>query len=341
MRAVGERRPERLNAKTYFQPIAVAMNDIGHHIDSFIQRDQADHKRLMTLERRSCTIGDGVGKDLALAGDLPPIKIPMAIVDARGSREELMLSAALVVLDDQSFFPGSIPIGFRETAWLGRLPGDAKRVVQASHYLTLCVRGQDHHDAATPVASVWNAADTRDQSICRVFHLPLVALTEQLPDRLDEIGPATGESALTSRNLSAAGVERKVTRMSEIELVDETATLAVLAESEHLQLKHDRDNEIVIGMERCDVGRLEAGLHEGSLAGDVVSALGRVDDRLTRTVIGALAVANRYDNFRESSFLGLLAASHEQPTCTVADHHAVEQSDGIGNHARTRDSRRC
>ena len=74
-------------------------------------------------------------------------------------------------------------------------------------------------------------------------------VTEQLSDRLNEVGTAASEPALTCRNLPATGVERKIAGMSEIVLVDKTASLPALAEPEHLQLQHDCDDEIVIGME--------------------------------------------------------------------------------------------
>ncbi len=43
-------------------------------------------------------------------------------------------------------------------------------------------------------------------------------------------------------------------------LADEVAALAVLAEAQHLELQHDGDDEVVVGMKRADILRRDAGL---------------------------------------------------------------------------------
>src|SRR5262245_6433771 len=90
MCAVRERRPERLDAQADLELIARAVDDICHHVDAFVERDEADCEGLMALERRTRAMGDRVGEDLALAGDLAPFEVAMAVVDARRAREELV-----------------------------------------------------------------------------------------------------------------------------------------------------------------------------------------------------------------------------------------------------------
>src|SRR5215510_1519060 len=334
MRAVRERRPERLDAQADLELVARAAHDIGHHVHAFVERDEADRERLMALERRARAIGDREGEDLALARNLAPFEVAMAVVDARRAREELVLAAALVELEEQSLLACGVPIGFGERARLGRLAGDVQRVVEASHCRVSRIRGQDHYDAAAPVAAVGNAADPGDQRVPGVFHLPLAAFAEELAYRLDHIGAASGQPALAGRNLPATGIERQVARMGEVVLVDESATLPALAEAQHLELHHDGDDEIVIGMERCDVLGTEAGLRECPLTRDIMAALGDIDDRLAGAVIGALAIADRHHDLRAPFLLGALAAGDQEPARSVADHHAVQQTNGLGDHAR-------
>src|SRR3974377_313065 len=112
------------------------------------------------------------------------------------------------------------------------------------------IRRKDHHRAGGEVAGVGDAAYARDHRDLAVGYLALAAFPEELPHRLDHVGAAAREPALSRRDLAAAGVERQVSLMREIRLPDEGAALAALAEAQHLELQQDGDDEIVVGMER-------------------------------------------------------------------------------------------
>ena len=63
-------------------------------------------------------------------------------------------------------------------------------------------------------------------------------------------------------------------------IADELYAFARFAEAEGLELQHDRDDEIIVGMERGNVLDADRSSTERLLAADFVTALGHIDQVL-------------------------------------------------------------
>src|SRR3990172_2379349 len=148
------------------------------------------------------------------------------------------------------------------------------------------VRSKDHHGARGEVAGIGDAAYAGDHGDFAVGHLASAAFPEELANRLEQVGAAARKPGLSRRDLAAARVEGEVSGMREIRFPDVGATLAALAEAQHLQLQQDGNDEIVVRMERADVRELRSRLLERHLARDEVACLGDVEHRLGCTKIG-------------------------------------------------------
>ena len=110
-------------------------------------------------------------------------------------------------------------------------------------------RGQ--RGARAPVAPVVDPADAGHERVGGVLDLPLAGFAHELPHRLDQIVRRAGR--LAGRDLAAAGVHRQRAVVGQVGVADERHALARLAEAERLELDHQRDQEVVVGMERAHV----------------------------------------------------------------------------------------
>ncbi len=351
MRAVLERMPVRLHLQADFQLVDRTVDDVRNEVDADIERDAHDCIGLGATERGRAALGDGVGEHRALARNFTPLDITSpSREDAHRPREMLVLAGRLAMLDDELLLLRALPVGLGVIEMLDSA-FDAERVVEflghPSPRLIVAFsdgkpvptfpenalfRDQHQGRARAPVASVVDPADAGHQRVLRVLDLALAGFTAQLPHRLDQV---VGRARrLPRRDLAAAGIERQVAVVREVVIADERAALARLAEAECLELQHDRDDEVVVGVKRGDVLDAEAGRAERLLAADLVTALGHVHQVLAALEVGQLGIADRDDGLVEAFLLGALAAHHDEPGRAVRPHHAVEQADRIGDHAR-------
>src|ERR1700704_3707113 len=106
--------------------------------------------------------------------------------------------------------------------------GSGLGVFFASLILTL----QDHDVGNTPVACIRNHANAGDHRILDVSYLPLSGLAEELTYGFHEVKAAAGQTPLTGRDLSAAGVQGQCALVSHIGLQDEIRSFAARAEAD-------------------------------------------------------------------------------------------------------------
>src|SRR5262249_54676492 len=114
-----------------------AVHDVGQNIDADVERHGGDEERLVTLERLARAARDRIGEELALSGGFTPLENPAAREKAGGAREEMMLAAFAVVLDEQLLGARAVPVRLGEAARLGGLALDAQRVVQRCAHVLL------------------------------------------------------------------------------------------------------------------------------------------------------------------------------------------------------------
>ena len=117
-------------------------------------------------------------------------------------------------------------------------------------------------------------------------------------------------------------------------VADELHACARLAEAERLELQQNGNDEVVVGVKRGDVLDCEPRRVERLLAADFVTTLGHVDQVFSALEVGQLGVADRDDGLAQALLLGALATHHHQAGCAVGPHHAVQESNRIGDHAR-------
>src|SRR6516225_1997848 len=205
---------------------------------------------------------------------------------------------------------------------------DRKRVVdeRRCHIGTSGVRCENEHVTGAPVTAIADPANSGYQGVCGVFNLARPAIAEQLTHSFHEIGPAASQTDLASRNLSAARIERQVAVEVEVGFADISATLPLGAEAEHFQLQQDRENEIVVRLERANILRLEPGLPEGAFSSDTVASIGHVADASGPMEVRDLAVTDGNDEAIQLLGPGDLPTGDKQPIGAIGGHDAVQQS---------------
>src|SRR6516165_6454485 len=196
---------------------------------------------------------------------------------------------------------------------------------------SLLVRYQRQCGAGTPVAPVVDPADAGHQRIGGIFDLALAGFAHQLTHRLNEI--MRGAGGLAGRDLAAAGVHWQRALVGQVSITDERHALPGLAEPECLELHHDRDQKIIVRMERTDVLDVQPGGAQRLLAGNLMTAAGDVDKIVTAQKIRTLRIADRDNIFVQTFLARALSAGDDQAGGSVGQHDAVKEPDRISDQA--------
>ena len=95
--------------------VGVVDDQVGHQARPLVEFDDGDDIRRGVLHRRDRQVADHVGVHLALAGDLPPVDLPVEAVGlgAEGARVEVEGAAGRAVGQDQLVLLESVPVGLR------------------------------------------------------------------------------------------------------------------------------------------------------------------------------------------------------------------------------------
>ena len=166
---------------------------------------------------------------------------------------------------------------------------------------------------------------------CASVHRARAGVVGELADRLGHAEEAAGAAGLAGRELAAAGVVREVAVVGQRARAHERRAFALGAEAEVLELQHDDDRIVVVGLDEVDRLGRRAGLRVEVVAVDAPAAAQQ------HRVVGEGVVAldrAAHEHVGEAEVARALLAHHQERLGAGARHDAVEQVDRLGDRPR-------